>query len=66
LAESIAKRAPFAVSMSKKAINSGSEMDLQKALLLEKKLISLCFDSKDRTEGMKAFLEKREPKFKGE
>ena len=66
LAESIAKRAPFAVSMSKKAINSGSEMDLQKALLLEKKLISLCFDSKDRVEGMKAFLEKREPEFKGE
>jgi enoyl-CoA hydratase len=51
--------------MSKKAINSGSEMELQKALLLEKKLISLCFDSDDRVEGMKAFLEKREPDFKG-
>jgi enoyl-CoA hydratase len=41
-------------------------MDLQKALLLEKTLVSLCFDSQDRVEGMKAFLEKREPAFTGE
>jgi len=65
LAESIAKRAPLAISMSKKAINSGSEMELEKALELEKKLISICFDSDDRVEGMKAFLEKRDPDFKG-
>ena len=65
LAESIAKRAPLAVSAAKKAINTGSEMDLDKALSLEKELIFSCFDSKDRTEGMKAFLEKRDPEFQG-
>ena len=51
LAESVAKRAPLAISMSKKAINTGSEMELQTALDLEKTLISLCFDSDDRVEG---------------
>jgi len=65
LALNIAKRGPRAVRMAKTAINSGSEMDLQKALLLEKTLVSLCFDSEDRIEGMSAFLQKREPSFKG-
>jgi enoyl-CoA hydratase len=65
LAGEIAKRGPIAVRLSKTAINAGSEMDLQKALLLEKTLVSLCFDSQDRIEGMKAFLEKREPTFTG-
>jgi enoyl-CoA hydratase len=65
LARTIAKRGPTAVRLAKTAINAGSEMDLKKALLLEKTLVSLCFDSEDRVEGMKAFLEKREPSFRG-
>lgn len=64
LAHTIAKRGPIAIRLAKTAINSGSEMDLKKALLLEKTLVSLCFNSEDRIEGMKAFLEKREPSFK--
>ncbi|MGQ0793557.1 MAG: enoyl-CoA hydratase-related protein [Deltaproteobacteria bacterium] len=63
LAHKIAKRGPRAVRMAKTAINAGSEMDLQKALLLEKTLVALCFDSEDRVEGMTAFLQKREPAF---
>lgn len=65
LAESIAKRSPLAVSAAKKAINRGSEMELDKALELEKDLIYSCFETEDRTEGMNAFLQKREPEFKG-
>lgn len=65
LAQSIAKRAPLAVSAAKEAINKGSEMELENALDLEKKLISSCFETEDRAEGMKAFLEKRDPDFKG-
>jgi enoyl-CoA hydratase len=64
IARTIAKRGPRAVRLAKVAINTGSEMDLKKALLLEKTLVSLCFESEDRIEGMKAFLEKREPSFK--
>lgn len=59
IAHTIAKRESKAVRLAKIAINTGSEMDLKKALILEKILVSLCFDSEDRVEGMKAFLEKR-------
>jgi enoyl-CoA hydratase len=65
IARTIANRGPIGVRLAKTAINAGSEMDLKKALLLEKTLVSLCFDSEDRIEGMKAFLDKREPSFKG-
>jgi enoyl-CoA hydratase len=65
LAHMIAKRGSNAVRLAKVAINTGSEMDLAKALILEKTLVSLCFESEDRVEGMKAFLEKREPFFNG-
>jgi len=65
LAHMIAKGGSNAVRLAKVAINTGSEMDLTKALILEKTLVSLCFESEDRVEGMKAFLEKREPCFNG-
>lgn len=65
LAESIAARAPLAVSAAKKAINQGSEMKIEEALGFEKDLIDSCFDTDDRVEGMKAFLEKRDPEYKG-
>lgn len=65
MAKIISKRSPVAVRMAKKAINAGSEIDLQQGLLLEKTLALVCFDSQDRKEGMQSFLNKKEPDFKG-
>jgi enoyl-CoA hydratase len=54
-----------AVGLCKQAIEYGSSLPLDEALLLEQSLFALCFDSKDQKEGMTAFLEKRKPKFTG-
>ena len=62
--EKILTMAPMAVGYAKVAINKGLDLDLRNALELEKDLATITFGSEDKTEGMSAFLEKREPKFK--
>ncbi len=59
LANSIASVAPIAVRNSKKAINEGLQVDMDKAIVIEEKLFGACFETEDQKEGMKAFLEKR-------
>ncbi|WP_308008203.1 enoyl-CoA hydratase-related protein [uncultured Fusobacterium sp.] len=60
----IKSKAPLAVKYSKVAINKGMNLDLLNALELEKDIAGLTFASEDKQEGMDAFLEKREAKFK--
>ncbi len=65
LAQLLAKKAPLAVRFVKKAINQGAEADLRSGLQMEAAYFGLSFATEDRVEGMDAFLEKREPRFKG-
>lgn len=65
LAEKIAKKAPYAVQQAKRAINQGMEVDLESGAILEAEFLGMCFTTKDQKEGMRAFLEKRKPLFKG-
>jgi len=62
--KSIAK-APIAVSLSKAALNIGSNVDLHSGLLFERHAQTIAFSTEDRVEGTSAFLEKRKPDFKG-
>ena len=66
MAEIIASKGPLAVQMCKEAINEGLEIDQSKALELESTLFREIFATSDQKEGMGAFVEKREPDFKGE
>jgi len=66
LARTIASRAQVAVRMAKQLINEGVNVDLETGLALESKGFAVCFATSDQKEGMKAFLEKRDPKFTGE
>jgi enoyl-CoA hydratase len=67
MAEKIAGNAPLAVRYSKMAVVQGlEESDMDEAIDIEAEIFSKCFLTSDQKEGMKAFLEKRKPVFKGE
>jgi enoyl-CoA hydratase len=55
----------FALKMAKNAINYGYDLSLDNANRLEVECCSQCFSTDDQKEGMKAFLEKRKPVYKG-
>jgi enoyl-CoA hydratase/carnithine racemase len=65
LARVVAERPPLAVRLAKRAVLSAEETNLAEGLREERKLFEEAMASEDRIEGMKAFLEKREPEFKG-
>lgn len=65
LAHEIAAKPPLALRLAKQAIDKGLQADLQTALDFELYAAAILFASEDRKEGMRAFLEKRAPRFKG-
>lgn len=65
LAEKVIERAPVAVGYYKRLVNFSAYGALGEGDKLEQELFARCFDTEDKNEGMKAFLEKRKPAFKG-
>lgn len=66
LLEHICSRSPNAIRIGGEIVNAGYDIDLQTACMLERDAFALCFASFDQREGMQAFLDKRQPQFKGE
>ena len=65
LAETIAANGPFAVRLAKQAIEQGAHLDLDAALRLEWDCYQRTLETADRVEALKAFAEKRPPRFTG-
>ncbi len=65
IAQKIIANAPLAVKYAMEAVNRGMEMTLAEGLYLEATLFGVCCATEDKTEGTKAFLEKRAAQFKG-
>ena len=65
LARTIAKPPPLAVRLGKRAVQVAEDTGLAEGLRAERELFDEAMASEDRVEGMTAFLEKREPQFKG-
>lgn len=66
LGEKIASLSPLIVSMAKEAVNTAYETTLREGLHFEKRTFHGTFATKDRKEGMTAFIEKRPPNFTAE
>jgi enoyl-CoA hydratase/carnithine racemase len=65
LAQDIAGKAPIALRFIKEAVHKGLDLTLEQGLHLEADLYFLLHTTADRTEGIRAFVEKRKPQFKG-
>ena len=65
VAREIASKSPVSVKLAKMAVNKAFETGLKDGLDFERELFYLLFASEDAKEGMKAFMEKRKPAFKG-
>ena len=65
VAQRIAEKSPIALRMAKEAVKTAARTNLREGLSRETDLFCLTFGSQDKEEGVRAFLEKRKPNFKG-
>lgn len=65
VAKKIAEKSPVSLKLAKDAVNAAFETSLDQGIEYERKNFFLTFSSLDQKEGMKAFIEKRNPHFTG-
>ena len=65
MAAKLAKQPAYGVKMIKSCVNKGINMDLQSALDYESRCFEFLFSTEDQKEGIRAFVEKRKPAYKG-
>ena len=64
-AAKIAEKSALAVMAVKESVNRAQETTLREGLLFERRMFHASFATEDQKEGMKAFMEKRLPNFRG-
>jgi len=65
MAREMASKGPMSLRYAKEAINKGMDVTLEQGLRLEADLYFLLHTTKDRSSGIRAFQEKRPPRFEG-
>jgi enoyl-CoA hydratase/carnithine racemase len=65
LCETLAAKSPLALAYAKEATNLALQGEHRASLETEERLFAMLFSSEDQKEGMAAFVEKREPEFRG-
>ncbi|OFX20496.1 MAG: enoyl-CoA hydratase [Anaeromyxobacter sp. RBG_16_69_14] len=65
VARKVASRAPAAVALAKRTLHAGLAVDIATAGELERQAFALLFGTEDTKEGLKAFVEKRPPSYRG-
>ena len=65
VAAAIASKAPVATRIAKELVDQAYETTLSAGVAAEREALYLAFASEDAREGLSAFVEKREPNFRG-
>lgn len=65
LAKKVTRMPPKAIAATRRVLRQGADLPLDAALALENREFLMLFDTEDKTEGMRAFLDKRKPEYKG-
>jgi enoyl-CoA hydratase/carnithine racemase len=65
LVNTLRAKGPVALRLAKEAVLKGSDLTLDQGIRLEQDLYVLLQTTSDRAEGVRAFLQKRPPKFRG-
>lgn len=65
MARELSERPPLSLAMIKRAVNVGLEVDLDSGLDVENQGSRFLGGTEDRQEGIRAFVEKRKPRFQG-
>jgi enoyl-CoA hydratase len=65
VARKIAEKSIVSLMAIKESVNRADEMPMREALLFERRMFHALFATEDQKEGMTAFIEKREPQFRG-
>ncbi|MDI7260938.1 MAG: enoyl-CoA hydratase-related protein [Thermodesulfobacteriota bacterium] len=65
VAKTLLNKGPLAMRLAMQAVNHGLDMGQEEGMILESALMTIACSSEDKNEGIKAFLEKRKPDFKG-
>jgi len=65
LAQLIASKPPIAARLAKESVLKATDAMLSEGLAFERKAFTTLFASEDKNEGVRAFMEKRKPEFKG-
>ena len=61
-----AERAPLSLQFAKRAVHAGMQMPQSEAIEFEAFVVSTIYQSRDKEEGIRVFLEKRKPRFSGQ
>jgi enoyl-CoA hydratase len=65
IAAKIASKSPATIRLAKLAVKAASRLPLEQGLAYEASLFGIAFSTEDKEEGVKAFLEKRAPRWRG-
>jgi enoyl-CoA hydratase len=65
LGETIASKSPVALRLAKEALRASERLGVEDGLVYERDLFALAFSTEDKVEGVRAFLAKEKPEWRG-